>query len=483
MIRRPVVRITVTRWDFPQQQPKDSAPWDITDSVISFTWRKTIKSPASDCEMQILPQRTALNLLDDLSPQDVVSIYEFGTLKYQGYIVTISFTGAIQSGTPGVPLRRGTIQIAGFGNLIATASLGLNMGNFKDNFEAFWSSAQKLAFTLNNVLSSNGSTYATALSTTFQYWTELITNIGATDFSAYLSSFLDYSTALDTTLSPSFPRNLYLWTGTEVSVTLWEAVLPMIQVPLNEVWFDVGPRNVYLNGTTQSNVQLPNELTYLIFRATPFDGTLNSQGESENLFQALPIKTIPKEYLVRFDLHKTSTESYTVYNVVEPIMQMNDITRALLGLMVPDPVNINKYLLRMMTTQLYFSRQVNNQQQNSAPSNDPLAPQIETQANYLSQTLLNWYTNNDQFLSGTIMGNVPNDANSDIYLGERVQIESIPGTFYVEGISHQWTMNQPLFTTLSVTRGYNQSENTPIQLVDKLFRSGIPIEDINGNAR
>ncbi len=453
------------------------APIDLTNSVLSYQWSKTIKAPGSQCTISIIPQRSDINIMDDLNPMDVIQIYEFGALKYTGYIRTIKFSGQITEGTPGRPLRVGSIIVSGFGELIATASLGINLGNFKKNFQQFFASAQELAVALNKVTMDSTSTYADFITTAYVSWTTLIQNIGASDFAAYLGSFVDIGSSLDNELSPSFPRSVYLWTGTESSITFWQALFPALQFPFNEMWFDNGPRTLYLNSGTQSNVQLQGYgTTYGVFRATPFDGTVHN-GTSSDLFKSLPVKVIPKSSTLRFDFTKTSDESYTVYNCVTPVMSLNTQTRAALGLLEADPVNLNKYLLRMMTSQLYFSRQTSTGQQNTVAKTDPQAGAIEGVGGDLNQTLLNWYTNNDRYLSGGIVFNVPKDATQDVYIGERVQLEGIEGDFYAEGVAHQWTMLGPLLSTLSVTRGWNETNGSPITTTDAIFRSGIPTEE------
>ena len=419
--------------------------------------------------------------MDDLSPMDVVEIYEFGTRKYVGYIRTITFSGAITTGTPGRPVRQGTIEVSGFGNLLATASLGINLGNFKSNFEAFFASATKLAVSLEKIMMSDTSTYSQALTTAYGRWVSLIQTIGANQLATYLGNFVDIGYALDTVLSPDFPRSVYLWTGTEKSITLWQAILPIIQVPFNEIWFDNGPRPVFLNNTTQRAVQLLNySTTYAVFRATPFNGTVHG-GTTQNTFNTLPFKTVNKTNLVRFDFSKTCDESYTVYNCVTPVMSMNTNTRSALGLLKADSPNLNKYLLRMLTTELFFARLTQSSASGTTPQADPNWTQINAVGSDLNQTLLNWFTDNDKYLSGDVVFNVPAEAYNDVYIGEKVRVEGITGSFYVEGVSHQWQMMGAMLSTLSVTRGWNEELNTPMTMTDVIFRSGIPLEDLKKN--
>ena len=91
MYRKPDIKITVDRWDWDSVQQKDTV--DITSLCTSYTFQKSIKSPDSGANIDIIPQRDDFNVMDDLNPLDVVKIFEFGKQKFQGYIKRMPFTG------------------------------------------------------------------------------------------------------------------------------------------------------------------------------------------------------------------------------------------------------------------------------------------------------------------------------------------------------------------------------------------------------
>ncbi|MDE1868064.1 MAG: hypothetical protein KGI08_10210, partial [Thaumarchaeota archaeon] len=57
------------------------------------------------------------------------------------------------------------------------------------------------------------------------------------------------------------------------------------------------------------------------------------------------------------------------------------------------------------------------------------------------------------------------------------------GQFYVEGVNHQWQMMGPIVSTVSLTRGrldWNTiAGNIDMVVTNKIFRSGIPLEEFN----
>jgi murein DD-endopeptidase MepM/ murein hydrolase activator NlpD len=104
----------------------------------------------------------------------------------------------------------------------------------------------------------------------------------------------------------------------------------------------------------------------------------------------------------------------------------------------------------------------------------PDESQFDTNTNTGSQTLKNidngkirsaitrwallndhWYQHNLEYLSGTIrMRGAP-----EIRVGYRLDIDDVkrPLSFYVEGVAHNWTFPGTMETTLTVTRGQNNS--------------------------
>lgn len=482
MIRTPQVKVIIERWNWVAGGTacniKDTL--DITNSVLGYQFLKTVKRPGATANITVTPQRSAVNIMDDIFPNDVVKIYEFGALKFLGYIVTITFQGQIQGS--GRPLRTGTIEASGFGALVASAQVGINLGNMQSTAAKFINESISLITSLSQQVLNDSATYGSILSTIFSDWYALLDNIqnGAQAFATYLNNYFDNSTAVDNVAAPGIPRQFNLFTGTELGLTVWDILLPVIQVPFNEIWIDNGStdgsRNVQVEG---SPVLLNDERAYLVMRPTPYDGRVSNNGATvSNDFSSLPLRTIDLGNIVSFNFSKSSRESLSLYNVVPAAFVFNDYVRALLGMLTPDPNNVNKYLSRILTSQLYFSRAV---EVGSSTGDSQKLPDVEIATDDYNETLLNWFTFNDHFLSGTIQFNVPTKPAEDIFIGDRVAMPEIEGSFYVEGVGHSWQMMGPVLSTLSVTRGRqswsSENGNVSMTLTNKIFRSGIPIED------
>lgn len=454
-MRRMRIRVEIDLWSWPAGSKREVM--DISTSVLNYRFQKSIKNPQGSCQIAMLPQMTDTHILDVINPMDVIKIYEFGTLKFIGYVVRISYGGSI--GEDGKPQRNATITCQQMGGLFVTASVGLGLGTALGvEGGPLIAAATDLEVKLMEAV-DDGVSFAEMLSVLTGAFTDYLKAIGATNLTDYLSTYVDTETGLSSKQTPALPRSFELFTGTEQSISFWNVADTLVERPFNELWIDNGPRTVSIDG---KNVTL-GERSSFVFRPTPFNGTKRGGAEG-SAFDSLPTVEVGKDHLLKFNLSRSMDEVYTFYSVKEPAFKLDDIVRILLGQAVIDKDRIGKYLMKPLITELFYTRMTDSKGEAAeATGND-----LETASKEASETLRNWYSKNDEYLSGVITSMVPEESEDDPKIGQKLSVYGIDGLFYVEGIAHVWNYQGPLKTDLTVTRGHNAGSK--IEMKDKIFR-------------
>lgn len=469
-IRTPVLTFLLIRWDWKAGARRDKNPLDISHLVISSQWQKSIKTPTANCTLTVVPQYTGIHLLDYVSTMDVIEIREFGRLVFHGYIRKISASGSINPQT-GAPSRVVTILIQNFGGLFLEGQLGLNMfiklGNqveMKAHIETF--SAQ-----MTDILNSNKS-YADIVGLIIEEWFKFLKLNGATTYRRYIDEWMDLTTGLSGQIVSATAKDMYLFNASDQQMSLWSVLQKIVETPFTELWFDNGVREVFFESNSSLSPIKPGikkfseDKTYLVLRQTPFNGTILN-GTKKDLWDVVPIKTLPLTHITKWDLSKSMEESYSFYLVTPGAFDPGEIALITMGIDVFDQEAFNKYLYKPLIHNQFYSRKSSNNKPEVAEN---------AQSNYLtevedrSNTLKNWFEKNDQYLSGSLTLHVPKDDEYDPKIGERVQIEGIDGTFYTEAITHIWQYQGTLSCHVTVTRGYGTGK--PMELKDKIFKRG-----------
>lgn len=452
------IRIEVDIWKWPEGSLDRTI--NITNDILNYRFQKTIKAPQGSCQLSVLPQSATTHIMDILKPMDVLRIYEFGEVKFIGFITRVSYTGAI--GSDGKPNRNATITCQQFGGLLQTANVGMGLGTALGlESDGLIDAAGQLSTAILNGI-HDGISFAEIVGLLYTSFRDYLEEIGASNFLTYLSQYFDASAGLSNADVPAIPRTYELFTGTETSLTFWQLAEQLAQKPFNELWVDNGARSVTIGG---SNVRLP-EKACMVFRPTPFNDTVTETGTTK-LWNGMPEIAIPADYLLRFDLARSMDEVYTFYSVKEPAFQLADIPRLLLGKAKVDTDRLGKYLFRPLITELFYTRV----ESVDGDSQEITSGQAEGVADRAAQTLLNWFQRNEDYLSGSVQIMVPEDDSLDPRIGEKVSVYGIEGTFYVEGIAHTWQYQGPLKSDLTLTRGYNGGSR--IELKDRIFRRNI----------
>ena len=108
----------------------------------------------------------------------------------------------------------------------------------------------------------------------------------------------------------------------------------------------------------------------------------------------------------------------------------------------------------------YFNRDKEN------PVDFPDAASMMAQ---LNEKLYNWFSNNAQYLTGSItLMNVHNDSFTKYpQIGERLGF--LGGEFYIEDVRRFWQYGGAMTSTLSISRGYKYSTSgTQQQAIDRI---------------
>lgn len=467
-IRTPVLTFILIRWDWEAGKRRDKAGLDITHMVQLFQWQKSIKNPTANCTITIIPQYKNDHLLDFLSTMDVLEIREFGRLKFHGYIKNIGASGQIQS--TGAPSRTVQLSVQNFGGLFLEGQLGVNMFMKMSTYKNLGVIINKFTGKMSDALTSGG-TYAEIVGLIIEEWFLFLEANNASTYRRYIDEWMDLTTGLSGQTIIGVPESLAMFKVSDQEMSLWSVLQKVVEAPFNEMWFDVGPRSVSFeanaNLTGRSKlVKFSEDKTYLVLRQTPFNKTVIN-GTEKDLWNSLPIKILPMNHLTKWDLNKTMDESYSFYMVSPTLFDPGDLALLAQGIPVFDEDAFNKYLYRPLTHNMFYKRK---------SSNVKSEVDSEAQRNYLddvkdkAQTLKNWFEKNDQYLSGSLTMHVPKYAGFDPDIGERCQLEGIDGTFYIEAITHTWQYEKPLFSHVTVTRGYGTGK--AIELRDKIFKRG-----------
>ena len=184
VVRTPVLRFEIIRWDWTIGDTKDKNPIDITPAVFSFKWLKSLRNPSAGCEITMIPQFSDIHYLDTLEIMDVVKIYEFNVLKYIGYIKSIHASGTITS--QGNPNRSLLIDCVSFGTLFTNSELGLNMFLHTSTYLDISTSMKLFSARLADIALLD-KPYSELVKTVIEEWFSYLNNLGATVYTSYFN--------------------------------------------------------------------------------------------------------------------------------------------------------------------------------------------------------------------------------------------------------------------------------------------------------
>ena len=461
VVRRMSIKIEVQHWEWTRSSSRATQIYDLTQLAISYNWQKSIKTPMGGCTVNFLPQLEDKSLIELIDPLDIVRIFEFGTVKFVGYVRKVSFTGTMSS--DGKPNRVVTLTATSMGGIFQEAQLGLNLFLLQENLD-YQNAATSMSTAIADATKSTSNKIGVVIKTIIDKWLDFVNTVSVTTaYASWFTQNIDYSAGLQNTETPGFPREFRAFTGAEESLNLWQMLQKFGEVPFHEMWFDNGPRKVSING---SDVTFTDNKTYLIIRPTPFNGTVKSGSEGK-AFDSLPLKTVPLTHLTKYDLNKSMEEVYSFYIAHPSVFDLQERYLVVSGQASKDDDKISKYLYKPLQMQLFYTRL------GDAAQNASLTPEglqdLKNESKNAADSLKNWFSKSDVMLSGAILMMVPKKPENDVWIGDKIEIEGIKGNFYVESVAHSWKYQGTLTANLNITRGLD-GENQ-IDLANKIFKT------------
>ena len=435
--------------------------------LLSYTYQKTIKNPHASATVTFTPQFaiSKRHFFNHIKPLDVVRIYEFGQLKFIGFIRNMNASGMIND--DGSPQRSITLTLSGMGGYLSEAKIGINAYIFgqseEDTLNAFVNTQENFqAMIAEMVGQDNSLSYNELVNFVFDTWLNLLDEIsGNTRARNLINEYFDITAGVGRFARPLWPKEWDLYQGNYEDITIWSLLDNLLDTPFNELFFDEGPRKIVINGSV---VNLNAEKTHLILRNTPFNGSVSDSGSGiQNRFDSLP--PILVENVVRYDLSRSMDEVYTLYTTSPPIWNLSVLETVASGFSVPDSEKFGKYLYRPLNVKLNSIRLPSRDN----ASLDERAQSVTDRVQGTANTLKRWFENNDAFLNGVLTINVPEDSNEDPRIGEKVELAGVAGYFYCESITHVWNYGRALTSHVGVTRGWDYVSDRPMILRGVMF--------------
>jgi predicted transcriptional regulator len=188
VIRKPSIRVEIDKWDWSNGYITESV--DITNSCVSYDFQKSIKSPTGQAVITTIPIIHGKPVLNLFQIKDVVRIYEFDILKFQGFIRSIGQNGVV--GPDGKVTRRSIIQVGSFGSLFSETELGINMTllNMGSSAARYYQASINLTQRFTRLFSASDNNfrntkYSDMVSVLFDAWFQFLEAVGGSVFKKY----------------------------------------------------------------------------------------------------------------------------------------------------------------------------------------------------------------------------------------------------------------------------------------------------------
>jgi hypothetical protein len=243
---------------------------------------------------------------------------------------------------------------------------------------------------------------------------------------------------------------------------LWDLAYEYSDPMLTELYVDTLPQGDPFSprlGLSDSITPFESKMA-VVMRDKPFPFIVDA-GHTlafKPTWDLLPKFVVNRQELTADNVGRSGLERFNAFYAANR-MQQEDMAHSALTLTEPvlDELSIKRHGLRRMDVQL--------------TTNTPDTPipglgfgSISQMTEFQRNLLVNWYCMNPYLLSGTLtVGN----GRPDIKIGCKIQIpgeragpkELVPDeTYYVEGVTNNWTFGQSIKTTATVTRGWQGTD-------------------------
>ena len=394
----------------------------ISNDLVSYQFSETLATIDSGFSLELVPRLfdDGKSWLEKIDIYDLVFIYEFGELRYGGYVKDLRYAARISG--DGKPSR--TIKISGgsFGELLSTFQLVLDLVLYQGTTTAEAASV-KLSAVLAAELEENNN-IGDLFEIIYNDFMELAMAVGLEGVNIgikpILDHFMDFNSGISDELKTIYPMALSLYNVGANNV--WQILSNLLFPPINELFGRWNPRR--------------NEYE-IVFRRTPFEPTD---------WKYLLWTEIHSIVIVDHDIGKSDLEIFTFY-LGE--LAGSGISRNLAIVSgestgknyVIDQDKWPRYGFRPMYVEFkYFNR-------------DRDSSGAAVLMRDVSEMLKRWFEHNDEFYSGslTIM-TLDNYMLRNPRIGEKIKF--LEGEFYLESSDHSWELGGPMTTKLTITRGY-----------------------------
>jgi len=181
-------------------------------------------------------------MMDVLSPMNVIKIYEFGTLKFLGYIKKLSTAGEIAP--DGRPVRTFTISGQAFGAILVETAFVSNFALFPEGGtleaarDTFYKNVAKIE-------EDGGVSLYEAINVIMDSYFDILGTISSVEKRRkYINAYIDFKSGTSSLERREYPKEVSVLASNDYEVTLWELFQRIAEFPFNEIFFDVGPRTV-----------------------------------------------------------------------------------------------------------------------------------------------------------------------------------------------------------------------------------------------
>lgn len=417
-----------------------------SDAMLSYSYTESLYNVDSPFSLTLTPEEDTAGLtwIDKIALMDLVSISEFGAVRYVGLVHQVRYSARM--GQDG-PSRTIMISGNGFGELLK--SFGLVMD------PRLW--LGKIAELENNKLKAEG----TADSGVKQLMDRFYEN-----FMTIVTKKPDGSTT-QASMQKLLERYIDKGDVAKTYKTTRPVVAGLYQQGVNNIW-DMWSRIMpapycELFGRWDSG----SEKYKIYARQAPF--------EAADWAGLKPDKVdIPAIVLTDYDVGYDDSEVYTAFfatastmGITESMSMVNDDYK----IKVPiDEDKWRKYGYRPLTTDIRFLKR-----------DAEKASGIPVALEEISGRMKKWYSKNDEFLSGTISFVSIDDKDVMLYPVVGSKVGFLGGEFYVEQIERKWSYGDSPRTNLKVTRGYlYTSSGAPSKAIENLGKRLKEMENNSG---
>jgi hypothetical protein len=397
-------------------------------ACVSYRFSEALSSPEGAFSLSLTPERDSQGRTwyDKIRKRDLVRIEEHGLVRFVGYVTNRRY--AARMGDKG-PERNIIITGNSIGALLVYFTILLDIHILSSTATGETAQIQYMETIAANI-DKNQSFAGIIQSIKTAYFQAMEATGGNQNLGVrhIIDTFFDFSTKMSSSVVAQYPIVVSAFQTGENN--LWETIQQLLNPPFHELF---GMWN-------------PTSKKYeLWFRQTPFDATD---------WASLPITRIPDDLpallFQDYDIGDSDEDVKTWFICTLPGSAISREKATTLDSYsrssVKDESKWPYYGYRPMYAECrFFNRSEDNQQEFSG---------AEQLMHDLSQKLKDWYSNNADFLTGTITCmNVQNsDYSSYPRIGERLGF--LDGEFYIEGTESSWQYGGPMLRTLQISRGY-----------------------------